>query len=152
MGKNVGGGRHEGAGDGAMDDTPRAGRGVRLGEITDGTSSTLLAGERPPFGKYLDGNWYTSWSVFGAITPYGTGVASMDMGDVAGQHFGCVGPFRYGPGRVENHCDTHHFWSLHAGGANFVFCDGSVRFLAYAAEPIMVALATRAGGEVAEVP
>jgi prepilin-type processing-associated H-X9-DG protein len=42
-----------------------------------------------------------------------------------------------------------HFWSLHDGGAHFLFADGSVRFLAYAVAPLMPALASRAGGEPA---
>jgi prepilin-type processing-associated H-X9-DG protein len=45
-----------------------------------------------------------------------------------------------------------HFWSPNPGGANFAFCDGSVRFLAYSADPIMPALASRAGGEPVGVP
>jgi prepilin-type processing-associated H-X9-DG protein len=40
-----------------------------------------------------------------------------------------------------------HFWSLHFGGANFLFADGSVRFLAYTSAPVKPALATRSGGE-----
>jgi prepilin-type processing-associated H-X9-DG protein len=45
-----------------------------------------------------------------------------------------------------------HFWSPHSGGANFLFADGSVRLLRYGADPILSALATRAGGEVMTVP
>jgi prepilin-type processing-associated H-X9-DG protein len=45
-----------------------------------------------------------------------------------------------------------HFWSPHAGGANFAFADGSVRFLRYSADHILPALATRAGGEAVAVP
>ena len=48
-----------------------------------------------------------------------------------------------------NQCDQFHFWSLHTGGCNFVFADGSVKFLAYGtANNVMRALSTRAGGEV----
>ena len=50
---------------------------------------------------------------------------------------------------MTNPCDQFHFWSLHPGGANFLFGDGSVHFLAYsAAGSILPALATRGGGEV----
>ena len=63
-----------------------------------------------------------------------------------------IGPYQYGPGKLNNTCDDFHFWSLHSGGANFAFADGSVRFVTYSADPIMPALATRAGGEVVEVP
>lgn len=128
--------------DGAM----RADRGVRFAEITDGTSRTLLAGERPPPGRLLVGNWYTLESAAGqAQLPYQTMFSE-------GNRNGCRGPFRFGPGRVENPCDQFHFWSLHPGGANFVCADGSVHFLPYSAEPVMVALATRAGGEAVDLP
>jgi prepilin-type N-terminal cleavage/methylation domain-containing protein len=49
-----------------------------------------------------------------------------------------------------NFCDYYKFWSAHQGGAFFLFGDGGVRFLPYAAAPVMPALATRAGGEVAD--
>ena len=58
------------------------------------------------------------------------------------------GPYQYGPGSVTNDCDTFHFWSLHIGGAHFLFCDGSVHFLRYSAAPILPALATRADGDI----
>src|SRR4029079_795773 len=58
----------------------------------------------------------------------------------------------FGPGRLDNPCDRYHFWSLHPGGGNWLFADGSVRYLAYSAHQIMPALAPRAGGEVVTVP
>jgi prepilin-type processing-associated H-X9-DG protein len=61
-------------------------------------------------------------------------------------------PAPYRPGRFEEVCDMLHFWSPHPGGANFTFADGSVRFLRYSADPIMPALATRAGGEAVTIP
>jgi prepilin-type processing-associated H-X9-DG protein len=41
---------------------------------------------------------------------------------------------------------------MHSGGGHFLFADGSVRFVAYAANPLLPALATRNGGEVAMLP
>jgi prepilin-type processing-associated H-X9-DG protein len=51
------------------------------------------------------------------------------------------------PGRTDVNCDQAHFWSLHAGGANFLFADGSTHFFSYAADTVLPALATRNGGE-----
>lgn len=43
----------------------------------------------------------------------------------------------------------HHFWSNHPGGGNWVFSDGSVRFLPYTTGlTIIPQLATKGGGEV----
>jgi prepilin-type N-terminal cleavage/methylation domain-containing protein len=137
--------------DGAM----RADKGVRLAEIVDGTSHTLLIGERPPPGRLLAGAWYTlmvadpAWITddysVGARLPYMSVFLNRDVG-------GCKGPFHFGPGRIENPCDCNHFWSLHPGGANFVCADGSVHFLPYDAVDIMIPLATRAGGEAVTLP
>ncbi len=130
----------------------RAQTGVRFAEITDGMSNTLLIGEKPPLGRYLDGNWYTI-TVPTIIKDFGANSGINYLQVTFPNGYGqCVGPIRFGPGRIENPCDNIHFWSLHSGGANFAFADGSVRFLAYTADPIMPALATRAGGEVVEVP
>jgi prepilin-type processing-associated H-X9-DG protein len=59
------------------------------------------------------------------------------------------GPYPFKPGRVEDVCDAFHFWSPHAGGANFLLADGSVRLLRYDADAVLPALAARANGEVA---
>ena len=63
-----------------------------------------------------------------------------------------VGPYAFKPGKLDNQCDAFHFWSPHAGGANFLLCDGSVRFLQYSANSIMPALASRGGGEAESIP
>jgi prepilin-type processing-associated H-X9-DG protein/prepilin-type N-terminal cleavage/methylation domain-containing protein len=120
---------------------------IRLTDITDGTSTTLAIGERPPSPDYWYGWWYTSpvagqqgaFTVMGVrerVAPYGYLTACRTI------------PVAFQPGRINSQCDTLHFWSLHSGGANFAFADGSVRFLPYSANDILPALATRAGGEV----
>jgi prepilin-type N-terminal cleavage/methylation domain-containing protein/prepilin-type processing-associated H-X9-DG protein len=126
---------------------------VRLVHVADGTSQTLLVGERPPADRFAYGNWYNNIGV----GPGGDGTADSFLGVrelviLMYPALCTIGPYYYGPGRLTNPCDDFHFWSLHPGGANFAFADGSVRFLAYSAEPVMPALATRAGGEVVEVP
>jgi prepilin-type processing-associated H-X9-DG protein len=127
----------------------------RLAEITDGTSATLMVGERPPPASLQAGWWYTSeynasWSYGMAVGPNATLKVRFPIeGPLIPTN--CTGPFFFGPGVLENPCDRMHFWSLHPNGSNFVFCDGSVRFLSYSAEPLIVALATCAGGEAVQL-
>jgi prepilin-type processing-associated H-X9-DG protein len=56
----------------------------------------------------------------------------------------------YQQGKVTNNCDSNHFWSLHSGGANWLFADGSVKFITYSGAAVTLPLATRAGGEVVD--
>jgi prepilin-type processing-associated H-X9-DG protein len=125
---------------------------TRLSDITDGTTNTLMIGERPPSSDHNLGWWYAGWG------QSKDGSADMILGvreliDSDRYRRKCpAGPYRFGPGTDSNVCDAFHFWSRHPGGANFAFCDGSVRFLTYGANSIMPALATRAGGEVVEIP
>jgi len=143
-------GSYEAVGGGAdFNGAIREARGVRLTEVTDGTSSTLMLGERTPRGKYFAGNWY-ALSLPGSddVAGSGGGLSLLLTAQPYPSYICMSPPFKFGPGRVENPCDHFHFWSLHPGGANFALCDGSVRFLRYAVEPLMAALGSRAGGEV----
>jgi prepilin-type N-terminal cleavage/methylation domain-containing protein/prepilin-type processing-associated H-X9-DG protein len=124
---------------------------IRLTEISDGTSNTLMVGERPPStdGKY--GWWYGGWG------QNREGSADMVLGvreRNSAMPYQCPpGPYGFGPGDPSNQCDSLHFWSLHQGdGANFLFADGSVHFLPYSVAPLMPALASRRGGEIAAIP
>jgi prepilin-type processing-associated H-X9-DG protein/prepilin-type N-terminal cleavage/methylation domain-containing protein len=123
--------------------------GVRMVQVTDGTSNTLLVGERPPSADEVFGWWYAGWG------QSKDGSAEMVLGarEINVAVPACPpGPYAFAPGSLTNQCDTFHFWSLHAGGANFLFADGSGRFLSYSAAPLMSALSTRDGGESVFLP
>lgn len=126
--------------------------GIRLTDILDGTSNTVMVGERPP-PETLDAGWW--YPVFVAD---GNGLRGPNNFLLVGgiKYFSqdpCVGGRgTFGPGRLENPCDRFHVWSQHTGGANFLFADGSTRYLSYSAEPLLVALVSIAGREPVEVP
>ena len=122
---------------------------VRLTDIRDGTSNTLLLGERPPSANFRFGWWYRGWG------QRKEGSAEMVLGvrELNASQPSCpFEPSHFQQGRYDNQCSMLHFWSPHSGGAHFALADGSVRFLRYSADPIMPALATRAGGEAVSLP
>lgn len=126
---------------------------VALHQIGDGTSNTLLAGERPPSFDILYGWWYAGGGQDGAGTlDVVLGAAEIGAG-LYPAYTGCgTAPASFGPGDLRDVCSAYHYWSLHSGGGNFAFADGSVRFLGYSAAWILPALATRGGGEVVGLP
>jgi prepilin-type N-terminal cleavage/methylation domain-containing protein/prepilin-type processing-associated H-X9-DG protein len=119
---------------------------IGFGSITDGLSNTLFVGERPPSADQNMGYWYAGWgNNKDGTADMVLGLQALNIGTFAQQ---CPpGPYDYSPGRFDNQCDAFHFWSMHSGGAYFLFGDGSVRFMAYSAANVMPALATRAGNE-----
>lgn len=124
---------------------------VSFRSVTDGTSNTLMVGERPPSPDSRFGWWYagvgqnfdgSADSVLG-VEDYRTTFRTPTCPR---------GPYPFGPGRPADPCDTFHFWSHHPGGAHFLFVDGAVHFLPYSAAPLLPALASRAGGEAVSPP
>jgi len=103
---------------------------VRIAAITDGTTNTLMIGERRT-RKELE--WYTSWP--GMIAE----------GEEAFQRV--CGSADHPPNAPEAHFDD--FSSPHTGGAQFCLGDGSVRFISENIDNgVYQALATIQGGEV----
>jgi prepilin-type N-terminal cleavage/methylation domain-containing protein/prepilin-type processing-associated H-X9-DG protein len=110
-----------GGGVGAM----TARRATKLSSITDGTSNTLLYGERAQgvsnaaaisADEYLGMWWDSSWWAHSNFdTEYGINAHLKLSGFI--NNLGCW----WAPVEAAS--------SLHPGGANFAFCDGSVKFL-----------------------
>jgi prepilin-type processing-associated H-X9-DG protein/prepilin-type N-terminal cleavage/methylation domain-containing protein len=122
---------------------------VRAGEIGDGLSNTLLLGERPPAANGAYGWWYAGWGqdLRGSAEAI-LGVAELNAYKEPRVMFLPPGPFHFQPWDGGIYTDILHFWSNHPGGANFLFADGSVRFVRYSAAQLLPALATRNGDEI----
>jgi prepilin-type N-terminal cleavage/methylation domain-containing protein/prepilin-type processing-associated H-X9-DG protein len=151
--------------------------GARFRDITDGTSTTIAMGDaacgsvkytmRDPFtnapspnAKIIQG-WgaaniacaggvggspYFS-SVF-AVTAQGPGFPEPMNRDLIAPCLWSCNQTTPGAGGVANFISG--FRSNHSGGCNFLFCDGSVRFLSQGiAQPTYEGLSTHGGGEVA---
>jgi prepilin-type N-terminal cleavage/methylation domain-containing protein len=116
--------------------------GIRLTEVTDGTSNTLMLGERPPAADLFLG-WY-------GASDYDNLLSTRQLYGNPFGAAGCVLPGLFGPGSLDGPCDgdSNHFWSFHSGGGNWVLGDGSVRFLSYSASALTMPMGSRNGGEV----
>jgi prepilin-type N-terminal cleavage/methylation domain-containing protein/prepilin-type processing-associated H-X9-DG protein len=125
---------------------------VRITDITDGTHNTLLIGERPPSTDFWYGWWYAGLGQVNGSADCILGVRERKSSDALYAETCAEGLYPFQPGRLTEQCDLFHFWSLHFGGANFAFADGSVSFLRYSSKNIMPALASRAGGENTPLP
>lgn len=107
---------------------------VKFEFITDGTSNTLMCGETIPSHCTFNGLYNHNFPIAGTTIPLNTMLIGTS-------------------GANSRWWDTCGFKSRHRGGANFVLCDGSVRFIAQSIDyRTYNELGTRAGGETVPVP
>ncbi len=113
---------------------------MRIGQIMDGTSHTILVGEKSvnPL-NYNTGTWYWDEPFFTG----GSGGTQRGFGFAPGDGFSIL---RDDP---KMGLDFRYNWgSAHPNGANFLFVDGSVRVIPYGTPTNIVrAILTPAGGE-----
>jgi prepilin-type processing-associated H-X9-DG protein len=114
---------------------------IRLTDISDGASNTLLVVEvagRPKLlraGRHVAGDF-----AFGGSWASNANVVSIVGSSADGSTM---------PGPCAINCTNRQLYAFHSGGAHFLYADGSVHFLrASVSIRVLAALATRAGGEV----
>lgn len=109
-----------------------AGSNTSLRNITDGSSSTLIVGERGVPRDYYYGWPFCNHGSDGKGD--GDNLLSVELGLSRGKDDG-------------NH--NNHYWSQHSDSAHFLFADGHVASLSYSLDShIFRSLATRSGNEV----
>jgi prepilin-type N-terminal cleavage/methylation domain-containing protein len=125
---------------------------VSVGDIVDGTSTTIMIGEKPPTmdtgngqGEYY-GWWFAGCGEFAHLL----GISDVLLGAAERVSGPTATPEYFRPGKLIDplNLDQFHFWSLHTNGGVFLFADGSAKLITYSVgRPILAAMSTIAGGE-----
>jgi prepilin-type N-terminal cleavage/methylation domain-containing protein/prepilin-type processing-associated H-X9-DG protein len=126
---------------------------IRLEDVTDGTSTTLLFGERYHRDPEFDLSQPIVWPGIASMAQLGRWAQIGVPGALANVMLSAAVPINYRvpPGGALSTVEDRMcaFGSGHPGGANFAFADGSVRFLSDGIPlTTLQALSTRAGGEM----
>jgi prepilin-type N-terminal cleavage/methylation domain-containing protein/prepilin-type processing-associated H-X9-DG protein len=122
---------------------------VRATDVTDGLSNTVAVGERHTVVSSM------SWALLDYDTVMGYPSWNLMGGAETAASPSCGGrlPGRYEPFDPTDVCAEGRFNSPHASGGNWLYGDGSVRFIPFTAgTTILPNLVTIAGNEVSENP
>jgi len=111
---------------------------VRINQVEDGLSHTIIMGERG-----ISDNLY-GWPYCGAGDMNNTGWGDNLMATQYG----------LSAGNPDGSAETdYHFWSYHYNLAQFLWADGSAKPLTYDTDlKVLLALSTKAGGELVQAP
>ena len=134
---------------------------VKATQVTDGTSNTFAAVERPPSMMGTGGAWGW-WETTNSLGGIGDVSVGMKTTTWLGSTSCPSSPKYFGPGLGfaagtastagdPTWCGANHSWSFHPGGAVMMMGDGSVRFVNYSLGALAAELATRAGGETRSI-
>jgi len=139
-----------------------------LSTIRDGTSNTIAFGESKQVAAMPDtlglntsgiaGTYWEAGSTFGSVVGYLPNPAPPSLGGLGPPALAWMinAPAGPCPGQTTGTKQCQEPWgfgSWHPGGANFVYCDGSVHFLSDTIDyNILWKLATYKGGEVFQNP
>jgi len=116
----------------------RDGQTTNVAGVSDGTSNTLMVGEALPDQDSNNDFWDFTGAAAGTTMPL-----NLDTSARCGVAFGTTNF------RCRYAYAARGFKSMHPGGANFLFGDGSCHFLKSSISPITYnALGSKAGGEV----
>jgi len=128
---------------------------TRSTDITDGSSNTVIVGERPPSRDLVWGWWASPFRgdvTMGSANMYQFPIVTLGRASSTSPGtntaVNCPAVPYFGPGTLDHVCDVQHFWSLHPFGANWLFADGSVQFIQYRAALQIPKLSTRADSDV----
>jgi prepilin-type N-terminal cleavage/methylation domain-containing protein/prepilin-type processing-associated H-X9-DG protein len=117
---------------------------VKIASVTDGTSNTILVGEVLPV-QTIDSNfWNENGGTAGVTIPINWNSNTVNPADPS-----CLNGWSNGVLGCRFGAASKGFKSMHPGGSNFAFADGSVHFLKQSISiPTYAALGSRNGGEV----
>lgn len=127
---------------------------IRIGDVTDGTTNTLLVGEVLPGCQWVNGTdtqagtWINTW---GNLFSIGGGVSTITPINemTTCQNSRKIRDPQCNPASSATMQYAYGFKSMHVGGAQFALADGSVRFISESVDHVMFqSVGARADGNV----